>query len=233
MVNINVAEAAGNVEVTIGDTGVGISPEDLPHVFERFHQIDSSTKRSHGGLGLGLAIVRHLVELHGGTVSAESGGTGKGTTFRVSLPVAKDVTIGSGNRPELSDNSGLRGVKILVVDDNADSLEMCCISLEQLGAQTRSATTCSAALEIFAHWRPDVLISDLGMPEQDGFDLIKQVRSLSREQGGDIPAAALTAYARNEDRELALNAGFHAHIPKPVEIRLLADEISRLLNGHK
>jgi hypothetical protein len=127
----------------------------------------------------------------------------------------------------------LQGLKVLVVDDNIDSLEMCCLSLEQLGAETRSAASCSVALDILDEWRPDVLISDLGMPGEDGFDLIRAVRSRSAEQGGSIPAAALTAYARDEDRARALDAGFQAHIPKPVEPLVLAAEVASLVRKNK
>jgi PAS domain S-box-containing protein len=214
--------------VSVSDSGVGIASEDVAHIFDRFRQLDSSTRRSQGGLGLGLAIVKNLTEMHGGKVSAQSDGPGRGATFTIQLPVINATVAGSDNsraleRPQLS------GLKILVVDDNADSLDICRVGLEQFGAITRGADSCAAAVPIFTSWRPDVLVSDLGMPGEDGFDLIGKIRSLPVSGGGRTPAAAVTAYARKEDREKALAAGYQLHVAKPVDVHQLANELLSLI----
>jgi PAS domain S-box-containing protein len=228
--HINVSLEVGHptARVKVADDGAGIEKENAVQIFDRFRQIDSSTRRRQGGLGLGLAIVKNLVELHGGKVLAESDGIGLGTTFIVELPIkqvstSKATTNGNGSLPNLS------GIKVLVVDDNVDSLEICRFGLEQFGAVTKGADSCDSALSTFSDWRPDVLISDIGMPEADGFDLIRQVRSLSTENGGSVPAAAVTAYAREEDRVKTLDAGYQAHVAKPVDMQQLATEILRIL----
>ena len=231
-INVEMSVSDGHVVVNVRDNGYGIEPEMLAMIFDRFRQIDSSTRRQHGGLGLGLSIVRNLVELHGGTVTATSEGIGKGSNFTVALPLESDTQELIKKKIE-ERSTDLDGIKVLVVDDNQDNLDICRIGLEQFGAETRGADSCSAALPIFSEWRPDVLVSDLGMPHEDGFDLISKIRAFGNDAGGNIPAAAVTAYARIEDREKALAAGFQAHVAKPVDIVELASEILRILSDSR
>ncbi len=215
-----------HVEITVSDTGEGIAPEFLPHVFDRFRQADATYTRAHGGLGLGLAIVRQLVELHGGTVRVDSAGEGHGSTFTVSLPslaasVAADhmerrVHPQTTNSSEFECPPQLAGVRVLVVDDEADTRELMRFILEGCGARVSTADSAAAALEALRAEAFDVLISDIGMPEEDGYALIAQVRALDKERGSRIPAAALTAYASEEDRIRTLRSGFQIHVPKPV-----------------
>ena len=225
------------VEVTVRDTGMGISPEFLPHIFDRFRQANPGTNRIHGGMGLGLSIVRQLVELHGGSIRAESEGEGKGATFIVSLPfvaleegtrLAERRPAAGGARLELECPPVLRGLRVLVVDDEADTRDMLRAVLEHCHAEVIPAGSSSEALEAIAHLRPDVLISDVGMPEEDGYSLIARVRQLPPERGGRIPAAALTAYVRAEDRVKVLRSGFQLHVPKPVEPAELVAVVAHL-----
>jgi PAS domain S-box-containing protein len=215
--------------IQVIDTGFGISPEFLPHVFEYFRQADSSTTRKFGGLGLGLAIVRHLVELHGGTVNADSPGEGKGATFTVKLPVMKNEQNTNQNDFESQACANLEGVKILVVDDDADARDFLSFLLQEYGAIATVAASATEALTLLPQSQPDLLISDLGMPEMDGYSLIRQIRTMSQQQGGKIPAIALTAYAGDSDREKVLAAGFQKHLPKPVEPDELIEAIADLL----
>ncbi|MBD3887564.1 PAS domain S-box protein [Phormidium tenue FACHB-886] len=244
-VQIRLERINSHIEITISDTGQGISPEFLPYVFERLQQADSTTTRVHGGLGLGLAIVRHLVELHGGHVQAASAGIGKGATFIVNLPTTifrpalidiERVHPAISDTPPRFDASRLDGLKVLIVDDETDARELLSMLLRQHGA---IVTAVASAREAFAAitqnqfaQRPDLLVSDIGMPNEDGYLLIQQIRALSPEQGGRIPAIALTAYARTEDRIKALTAGFQSHVPKPVEpaefIAVVTNLIDRL-----
>lgn len=234
-----------HVEVTVSDTGQGISPEFLPYVFERLQQADSTTTRAHGGLGLGLAIVRHLVELHGGSVHAASAGKGQGATFIVNLPITifrPEPTTFERVHPTVSDTAlavqppRLTGLKVLIVDDEADARELLTTLLKQSGADVIAAASAQEALALLTECpteqKPDVLVSDIGMPGEDGYTLIRQVRALAPDQGGRIPAIALTAYARTADRIKALASGFQSHVPKPVEptefITVLANLINRL-----
>jgi PAS domain S-box-containing protein len=282
--------------ITVSDTGEGISPEFLPHVFERFRQADGSTTRLHGGLGLGLAIVRHLVEIHGGTVQVDSPGQGQGATFTVNLPLitneesgdagdddgetrghraaARDGFEGEGKedgedeedvdaygdsissaprRPHGPDSpygplareagdvqpfaegedpcdntKSLEGLRLLIVDDEPDTREMLSAALHQCGAQVKACASAGEAVEELQRWRPHVIIADIGMPVEDGYDMIERIRKLEPEQGGRTPAIALTAYARAEDRERALAAGYQEHIPKPVEPDELVEVIAKL-----
>jgi len=236
--------ANGDAEISVGDTGAGISPEFLPHVFDRFRQADSTSTRSHGGLGLGLAIVRHLVDLHGGTVHAESAGTGRGATFVVSLPLrelreepaAATVALARPRAPApgvgLEPAFDLRGLRVLLVEDDADGSEAIATVLVVAGAEVRSAGSTAAALEVLATWRPDVLVSDIGLPGEDGYTLLRRVRALEEEGGARLPAVALTAYAQAEDRIRALTAGFQAHVTKPVEPRAFLEVLAGLRAAH-
>jgi CheY-like chemotaxis protein len=217
-----------NVEITVRDTGLGIRSEFLPFVFDRFRQADSSVTRTHSGLGLGLAIVRHLVELHGGTVHAESDGEDQGATFKVCFPVlgAKPEEVDhddSSLKTDMSsaipfdDLNSLQGLHILIVDDDRDSLDLLVTVLQQCGAQVVTAGSASEGLEVISHAKPDIVISDIEMPNEDGYAFMRKLRALPANQGGQIPSVALTAHAKAEDRMRALAAGFHIHVPKPVE----------------
>ncbi len=232
-VQIRLERVNSHIEIAVVDTGPGISPDFLPHVFDRFRQADQKTTRQHGGLGLGLAIVRHLVELHGGTVTVESpGDEGGGSTFTVRLPVAPVYqTSGYEERvhpaaretlPLYDCPDRLDGLQVLVVDDELDTLEMLKLGLERCGSEVRIVGSAEEALKALAADPPDVIISDIGMPGVDGYELIKRVRELTPERGGRVPAIALTAYARTEDRLHALRAGYQVHVPKPVELAELA-----------
>ena len=223
-VEVSLEQAGSNARITVRDTGEGIRPEFLPHIFDRFSQADSSGTRSYGGLGLGLAIVRHLVELHGGTVEAYSAGEKQGAVFTVTLPsepahVESCVSSGGfeADRDSRDDGASLAGIRVLIVDDDLDSREVLAALLELRAAEVRSAGSAREALDAMTDWKPDVLVSDIGMPGQDGYDLIREVRSRAAEDGGQIPAIALTGYAAVQDGERALSAGYHTHMAKPVE----------------
>jgi PAS domain S-box-containing protein len=239
-IQVRLERVNSSVEIVVSDTGIGIRPDFLPHIFERFRQADSGAGRQHAGLGLGLAIVRNLVELHGGTVYATSGGEGQGATFRVRLPVR---IVHPDWQPEpgrvhprqgeiaspqsLGELPSLSGTHVLAVDDDPDALRLLKEVLESVGATVTTATSSRAALEIVATDRPDVLVADLGMPLMDGFELIQQLRTSSVKSARDIPAAALTAYARSEDRARALKSGFEMHLAKPIDpVELIAAVIS-------
>lgn len=238
-VQVRLQRVNSEIEIVVSDTGSGISPEFLPYVFDRFRQEDMSTTRHHGGLGLGLAIVRHLIELHGGSVQAESEGEGRGATFTVRLPLVgvyqKDNTQQERIHPAAREHNDvldsperLDDLSVLVVDDEIDTRQVLRTMLEQYGAKVITAESTAEALELLHDERPDVLVSDIGMPGEDGYDLIKKVRALPVDQGGRIPAVALTAYARPEDRLRALRAGYQMHIPKPVEVAELMAIIARV-----
>jgi hypothetical protein len=240
-VQIRLERINSHVEIIVTDTGIGISPDFLPYVFERFRQADSSSTRSYSGLGLGLAIVRHLVELHGGTVSVDSPGEGQGTTFIVKLPLMSVVRweTSKTERVHPSVSTGipldnlptLNGVKVLVVDDEADARDFITMVLAECGAQVKAVASAIETLEAIPQWKPDVLVSDIGMPAEDGYSLIRKVRALAPERGGKVPAIALTAYARVEDRIQALSAGFQQHVTKPVEPAELAAVVANLWEG--
>ncbi|WP_229412136.1 MULTISPECIES: ATP-binding protein [unclassified Massilia] len=226
-VGIELARNDTSVAITVRDNGAGIRPEFITHVFERFRQADASMTRRHGGLGLGLAIVKHLIEQHGGTVRAESAGEGKGASFTIELPLAKQqppatrsaraaMILPTPATPEMT-VLDLSGVNVLVVDDDRDARELIKRILSDCGASVRIAASARDAFALFKERVPNLLISDLGMPEVDGFELLDWVRHLGREEGSQVPAIALTAFARSEDRLSALEAGFSAHISKPVE----------------
>jgi CheY-like chemotaxis protein len=235
-VEVSLGGGDGTVELAVRDNGPGIPAEFMPHVFERFRQADSSTTRAHGGLGLGLAIVRHLVEAHGGTVSAETDGPGRGSTFRVSLPLhrvqrrAKEAepVRAAPVRPAPSSPVSLDALRVLVVDDDRDTLEVVRELLEVAGAQVLSAACAADALQLVRRELPDVLVSDIGMPDADGYDLIRSVRALAPEEGGRIPAAALTAFTQPDHREQAFAAGYGLYLAKPIEPDELTAAVARL-----
>jgi PAS domain S-box-containing protein len=227
-VEVRLLRVESYAQITVSDTGKGISPDFLPHIFEYFCQEDSTTTRKFGGLGLGLAIVRNLVELHGGTIEANSPGIGQGATFIARLPLMTP-------RPETSfDNQGqdvsldLSGIKVLIVDDDADSRDFVTFVLELYGAQITKAASALEALQVLAQSKPDILISDIGMPQMDGYELLRQIRTWTPDHGGEIPAIALTAYAGEFDQRQAFAAGFQMHVSKPVEPDALATAVARL-----
>jgi PAS domain S-box-containing protein len=226
-VQVKLERVNSHVEIMVSDSGIGISREFLPYVFDRFRQEDAATTRLHGGLGLGLSIVRQLTELHGGTARVESEGEGQGATFIISLPfiaVMSEQVEPERRHPTASDKSialdcppSLDGLRVLVVDDEEDTRDLLRAVLEKCGAEVTMAASTAEALDALEALRPDVLVSDLGMPGADGYALIARVRALPAERGGQTPAAALTAYARAEDRLRVLSSGFQIHLPKPVE----------------
>lgn len=231
-ISVRLAQDGSDARVTIQDTGQGIDQEFLPRVFDRFRQADSSTTRSFGGLGLGLAIVRHLVELHGGTVLAHSDGVNKGATFSATFPLLTDrtepIAVAHSGEMKCSDDRSLDGLRVLLVDDEPEARQILSTVITRTGAEVRTCNSASEALAKLAEWKPDVILSDIAMPEEDGYSFIHKVRALSRDDGGDIPAAALTAYARDADRSQALAAGYQMHIAKPIGAGQLVSMIARL-----
>jgi CheY-like chemotaxis protein/anti-sigma regulatory factor (Ser/Thr protein kinase) len=229
LVSVELSRNDASVSITVRDNGAGIKPEFITHVFERFRQADASMTRRHGGLGLGLAIVRHLIEQHGGTVRAESAGEGQGASFTIELPLAKQQPPSPARSaraamireaaPSTPDTTArdLSGIHVLVVDDDRDNRELIKRILGDCGARVVIAASAREAFAEFRQRVPALLITDLGMPDVDGFELLDWVRHLERDQGSQVPAIALTAFARSEDRLRALESGFSAHISKPVE----------------
>lgn len=244
LVEVQLMQVDSTVLISVRDTGEGIPQQFLPHIFDRFQQVDSTPTRQHGGLGLGLSIVRHIVEMHGGTVSVESPGMGLGTTFRVKLPV---LAVAMESQPSSNDAENqlenefiqsanvqtsrdlLNGLRILVVEDEDDAREMVTMVLINYGAQVQAVNSASRGLELVQEWQPDVLVSDIGMPHEDGYSLLRKVRALPAGTGGKTPALALTAYARMEDRLKALAAGFQNHLAKPVDPAELAITIASIV----
>jgi len=220
-VEVTLERVDSHFELTVRDTGKGIAPEFLPYVFERFRQADASVTRALGGLGLGLAIARHLVELHGGTVEAESAGERKGATFRVRIPLRLANEDSSAyearEAPPGKEPVPLGGLRVLVVDDEPDTCDALEAILEEAGAEVRACRSAAEALAELDSWWPDVLLSDIAMPGEDGYSLLRSVRAQEARHGRAIAAVALTAYARAEDRRKALSAGFQMHVPKPVD----------------
>jgi signal transduction histidine kinase/ActR/RegA family two-component response regulator len=231
-VEVSLRQTDSHVLFMVHDTGKGIPLDFLPHVFERFRQADSTSTRKYGGLGLGLAIVRHLVELHGGTVQAESGGLDQGATFTVRLPLLEATPPAGRERGTEASEGGsavnLGGVRVLLVDDETDSRDFLSMTLRQCGAEVTALGTAEEAVSVLQRERPDVLVSDIGMPGEDGYALIRRVRALGAERGGQVPAVALTAYAKGEDTTRALSAGYQVHLPKPVEPTELATAVATL-----
>lgn len=237
LVQVKLQRINSHVEVVVTDTGVGINPDFLPHVFERFRQADGSTTRTYGGLGLGLAIVRHLVELHGGAAWVESAGQNQGSTFTVRFPSMVASELHGEQRIEVQPESViesrdrkrvLRGFRVLVVDDEFDARALVTTMLERSGAQVLAVSSTREALDSMEKWKPDVLIADIGMPIEDGYSLIRKVRALPGDRGGQTPALALTAYARTEDRIRALSEGYQMHLAKPVDRLELATIVGSL-----
>lgn len=237
-VEVRLRRSGHLAEVVVRDSGRGIRPEFLSVIFERFRQADSSSTRTHAGLGLGLAIVRHLVELHGGTVRAYSEGEGLGATFTVELPLIEGgrvEAIAHGNGAGLMNGGGarpLRGLKVLVVDDEPDARKYVAKALSIHGAETHVAGSAEEGVSVLAERRPDVIVSDIAMPQQDGYAFLRRVRSLTEEQGGGTPAIALTAYASEQDKARSLAAGFQIHVSKPVEAADLVAAVARAAGRH-
>ncbi|HEV3141060.1 MAG TPA: ATP-binding protein, partial [Vicinamibacterales bacterium] len=236
-IQVRLERVNSSVEIIVSDNGAGIASEFLPHLFERFRQGDAGTTRQHGGLGLGLAIVRDLVQMHGGTVYASSDGPGTGATFRVRLPVRiihegetaeKRVHPSHESRRSSQALPDLRGIHVLAVDDEPDALALLRGILEVAGARVTTARSGAAALERICAAQPDVLVADIGMPLMDGFELIQRVRTSDKPTLRDIPAAALTAYARSEDRAKTLQGGFEMHLAKPIDPIELASAVKAL-----
>lgn len=230
-VEILLERVGTQAQITVSDTGKGINPEFLPYLFESFRQEDASTTRKYGGLGLGLAIVRSLVEAHGGTITADSPGEGQGATFTVRFPL---IDLDPEEQPAEQlpvQDLDLTGVRVLAVDDEADARELLATVLTVYGAEVLTVTSAAEVLTALVSFQPDVLVSDIGMPEVDGYNLIRQIRALPPEQGGEIPAIALTAYAREEDHQRAITNGFHQQVTKPLEPEQLVQVVSTLLLG--
>ena len=233
-VEVRLIQNPDSLQITVSDTGIGIHPDFLPYVFDRFRQADSSTTRSHGGLGIGLALVRYLVEMQGGRVEVESGGEGQGATFRVSFPTLKlENPLPFGPSEGGTEDASLSGLHVLVVDDEADTRQLLTAILTGYGAEV---TTCSSSREALTQLsddgsapKPDILVSDIGMPEEDGYMLVHRLRQMQATSQGSLPAIALTAYAHPEDRERAIAAGFQEHLTKPVDPAELVLAIANLV----
>ncbi len=233
-IEVRLRESIPNAVIRVTDTGVGIRADFLPHVFDRFRQAESSPTRSHGGLGLGLSIVRHLIELHGGAVEVDSPGEGQGASFTVKLPQRAELA----EEPPLEQRPAsarfwslpelLSGLRVLVAEDEKDTRDLLVTVLEQCGAEVTAAESVPEALAAFDRTSPDVLVSDIGFPGEDGYSLIRKVRARQPGKGGRVPAAALTAYARPEDRQRAFEAGFQTHLAKPVDPSELITTVARL-----
>jgi CheY-like chemotaxis protein len=237
-VSIDLTCVESTARLTVGDTGDGISPEFLPYVFDRFRQAEGSISRKQGGLGLGLAVARHLVELHGGTIRAQSEGLGRGAVFSVDLPLAqerRDPARAEERRREVERRRSrlgavrLDGVHVLLVEDDDDARKLLGAMLKRYGARVTSTKSAAEALRVFEGELPDVLISDIGMPDQDGYELMRKLRELPPEKGGNTPAIALTGYASRKDRERALNSGYQQHIAKPIEQADIIKAIAALI----
>jgi signal transduction histidine kinase/ActR/RegA family two-component response regulator len=225
-VELGLRRIESQVEIVVADTGEGIAAEILPHVFERFRQADSSSTRTHGGLGLGLALVKHLVELHGGTVIARSAGKDSGATFIVTLPAAQPepvaeriprAPVGAPTAESHADGVRLDGLQVLIADNDGETANLLEAILSSAGAEVRTCLSASAALDLLQRWRPDVLVSDIEMPGEDGYWLIRKVRALAADAGGDTPAIALTAYGLTQERRRSIDAGFNMYVQKPVD----------------
>jgi CheY-like chemotaxis protein len=231
---LQLSQRNGAAEIKVTDNGRGISKDFLPFVFDRFRQADSTTTRQHGGLGLGLAIARHLVEIHGGTIQADSAGENKGATLTIRLPLIERTrrlaTFNEGQVPsdELSSSRQLlTGLRVLLVDDDEDTLSLMATALKSRRANVTAVSSASDAIEELKINRPDVLVSDIAMPEEDGYSLIAKVRLLEKDAGEAIPAVAITAYAKEEDRTRALSSGYQIYLAKPIELSELVSVVAK------
>jgi CheY-like chemotaxis protein len=228
---VKVAQANRAVEISVTDSGQGIAREFLPYVFDRFSQADSTTTRHHGGLGLGLAIARHLVEIHGGTIRAQSRGEDEGATFTITLPLLesalKNGESAAANKRAAATPQLLSGLNVLLVDDDSDTLNLMATALKRRQANVTAVSSAGEAIEAIREKRPDVLISDIAMPDEDGYGLIERVRSLENGEAQGIPAVAITAYAKDEDRARALSSGFQIYVAKPIELAELVSVVAR------
>src|SRR3989442_2710197 len=233
-IHISLKRISSSALLRISDSGEGIDPEFLPYVFDRFQQADASYARKHGGLGVGLTIVKYLVELHGGTVSAESTGIGKGSTFTVTLPIPALTSRTDAFEKQRSgnDKAALKDARILIVEDEADTREMLAHALKQRGAKPIGADSAKQAFRLLEKDGWDLVISDIGMPEVDGYTFMRKVRAM-KSSVSKIPAIALTAYAGEEDRKLATDAGFNAHIPKPITLTELVRVMSKMIGQRR
>jgi signal transduction histidine kinase/CheY-like chemotaxis protein len=236
-VQVTLERVNSHVELSVSDSGQGIEPDFLPHVFDRFSQADGSATKRHGGLGLGLAIVKSLTELHGGSVRAKSAGLGQGSTFVVSLPISVVRSLNGAEHRQhpateietaFVSSPDLAGISVMVVDDDLDALELVKRVLESCKARVTGCSSAEQCLKVLPTSRPHVLITDIGMPHEDGYSLVRSLRALPREQGGETPAVALTAFARSEDRRRAMLCGFDMHVSKPVEPGELVAVVARL-----
>ncbi|HEX5085729.1 MAG TPA: ATP-binding protein, partial [Blastocatellia bacterium] len=249
-IEVELKRVGERAELRVSDTGRGISPEFLPHIFDRFRQATGGDSKARAGLGLGLTIVRYIVEAHGGSVMADSSGVGQGATFICKFPLAgaeqEPIPAVERQRPHLEQlakaakseagaEHSLKGVKVLVVDDDEDARDVLKAALDSYGAEVTTATGAPQALNTLASEKMDVLVSDIDMPGMDGYELIRRVRAMAPEQGGRIPAIALTAYARAEDRLRALQSGYQTHVPKPVEpaeLEIVVATLARSFKGY-
>ena len=255
-VEVQLKRADHHVAVVVSDTGAGIPSDFLPYIFERFQQADTSEKRTHGGLGLGLSIVRNLVEMHGGSVRAASEGEGRGATFTVTMPMlaaSSDTSLtaaqatssersvyGTERYEDSKDQRDLdlkpdilKGIRVLAIDDQTDTRDLIILALTRYGAEVRACTSATEACKMIKKWKPQVIVSDIGMPGEDGYDLMRKVRTLTPKSGGNIPAIALTGYAGAVDESKAYAAGYQVHMTKPVELRELAATIAKLSGRQK
>jgi CheY-like chemotaxis protein len=226
------------VTLKVSDSGQGIDPRFLPFVFDRFRQADSSSTRGHGGLGIGLAVVRHIVECHGGTVRAESPGLGHGATFTIELNAAEPAALpsvagnGNGDDATIRQPRSISGLRVLLVDDDPDARDLIAATLRRAGAEVTTAASALEALDSLPIARPDILVSDIAMPNLDGYGLIRQIRQLPIEDGRQLPAIALSAYARAEDSARAVAAGFQSHLAKPVDPSELLARVAHFAAAH-
>jgi CheY-like chemotaxis protein len=232
LVKVRLVKEGQAAVLTVVDDGEGISEAFLPYVFDRFRQANATNTRSQGGLGLGLTIVKHLVELHGGSITAFSEGLGKGTTFTIILPIAPTITERDYRTPAQSSTAQpLSDIRVVVLDDDQGTRELVSLILQESGAEVTTAPDADSAIHLIEVFRPDIVVSDIGMPGIDGYQFIAMVRDLADEKWQKLPAIALTAFAREEDRNKALRAGFQAHLPKPVESSVLVRTVRNLVDN--